>query len=247
MSLIGASGGVVFYSLNSFQHWALWLDKLGLAFHFVLFASFLAVSVLKIFAADAASSCSTILLLSTLVFLHCHVFSEKLSFFQNLISPTFKMRSDITGWKPGRDYVVTLFPQRVSVPDSAVALTILQPELKFRSDRLSFMFEGSFMQPGLIQRGLSILKGDFSSSSSSLMQVGHGCQSAAIEKKERTKCVTLTWLFVYSCLSTCRPPVLSQVLPRAHGASQGSVVAVHRMQDLQQLSRSRKERGEWMC
>lgn len=98
------------------------------------------------------------------------------------------MRSDITGWKPGRDYVVTLFPQRVSVPVSAVALTILQPELKCRSDRLSFMFEGSFMQPGLIQRGLSILKGDFfssSSSSSTLMQVGHGCQSAATGKKKK--------------------------------------------------------------
>lgn len=58
--------------------------------------------------------------------------------------------------------------------------------------------------------------------------------------------MTLTHLFVYVCLSTCRPPVLSQVLPRAHSASQGSVVAVHRMQDLQQLSRSRKECGEWM-
>lgn len=63
---------------------------------------------------------------------------------------------------------------------------------------------------------------------------------------EGGKSLTLTHLFVYVCLSTCRPPVLSQVLPRAHSASQGSVVAVHRMQDLQQLSRSRKERGEWM-
>lgn len=53
---------------------------------------------------------------------------------------------------------------------------------------------------------------------------------------------TLTPLF---CLPTCRPPVLPQVLPGAHGASQGSVVAVHRVQDLQQLSRSREERGEW--
>lgn len=63
---------------------------------------------------------------------------------------------------------------------------------------------------------------------------------------DKKKSVTLTHLFVYACLSTCRPPVLSQVLPRAHSASQGSVVAVHRMQDLQQLSRSRKECGEWM-
>lgn len=105
------------------------------------------------------------------------------------------MRSDITGWKPGRDYAVTLFPQRVSVPDSAVALTILQPELKCRSDRLSFMFERCFMQPGLIQRGLSILKGDFSSSSSSstLMQVGHGCQSAATEKKKKKEQSAWRW------------------------------------------------------
>lgn len=50
------------------QHWALWLDKLGLAFRLVLFALFLAVSMFKIFAADAASSCSTVLLLRSLVF-----------------------------------------------------------------------------------------------------------------------------------------------------------------------------------
>ncbi len=55
-----------------------------------------------------------------------------------------------------------------------------------------------------------------------------------------------TCLCMRVCVSTCRPPILSQVLPRAHSASQGSVVAVHRMQDLQQLSRSRKECGEWM-
>lgn len=98
-----------------------------------------------------------------------------------------------------------------------------------------------FMQPGLIQRGLSIPKGVFFFPPT-MMQVGHGCQSAATKKQS----VTLTHLFVYACLSTCRPPVLSQVLPRAHSASQGSVVAVHRMQDLQQLSGSRKECGEWM-
>lgn len=83
------------------------------------------------------------------------------------------------------------------------------------------------------------------------MQVGHDCQSAGNIKKrececERKVCVMLTCLFVYVCLSTCRPPVLSQILPGAHSASQGSVVAVHRMQDLQQLSGSRKECGEWM-
>lgn len=74
-----------------------------------------------------------------------------------------------------------------------------------------------------------------------MMQVGHICQSAGRKKT----CVKLTHLFVYAFLCTCRPPVLSQVLPRAHSASQGSVVAVHRMQDLQQLSGSRKECGEW--
>lgn len=63
---------------------------------------------------------------------------------------------------------------------------------------------------------------------------------------DKKKFVMLMHLLVYACLSTCRPPVLSQVLPRAHSACQGSVVAVHRMQDLQQLSGSRKECGEWM-
>lgn len=55
----------------------------------------------------------------------------------------------------------------------------------------------------------------------------------------------LVYVRLSVCLSTCRPPVLSQVLPRAHSACQGSVVAVHRMQDLQQLSGSRQECGEW--
>lgn len=143
-----------------------------------------------------------------LFFLHCCVFSEKLSFFQNLISPTFKMRSDITGWKPGRDYVVTLFPQRVCVPDSAVALTILQPELKCRSDRLSFMFEGSFMQPGLIQRGLSILKGDF------LFLLLHWCkwvtavcqQPLKIKRKNKVRDVdVVVCVFVPFYLQATRP------------------------------------------
>lgn len=44
-----------------------------------------------------------------------------------------------------------------------------------------------------------------------------------------------------------RPPVLSKVLTRAYCASQSSVVAVHRMQDLQQLSRSRQKRSECLC
>lgn len=97
-----------------------------------------------------------------------------------------------------------------------------------------------FMQPGLIQWELSIPKGAlffyFNDASGSRLSVSSNKKTS----------VTLIHLFVYACLSTCRPPILSQVLPRAHSASQGSVVAVHRMQDLQQLSRSRKECGEWM-
>lgn len=97
------------------------------------------------------------------------------------------------------------------------------------------------MQPGLIQWGLSIPKG-----ASFFPSYNDASGSRLSVSSNRKNPVTLTHLFVCACLSTCRPPVLSQVLPRAHSTSQGSVVAVHRMQDLQQLSRSRKECGEWM-
>lgn len=125
------------------------------------------------------------------------------------------------------------FPQKVSVPDSAALFTIFQTEQKHHSDRLSFMFEHSLCSQVCSARAL-IPNGACCFFSPTMMQVGHGCQSES---------ATLTLLFVD--VSTCRPPVLSQVLPRAHSASQGSVVAVHRMQDLQQLSRSREECGEW--
>lgn len=44
-----------------------------------------------------------------------------------------------------------------------------------------------------------------------------------------------------------RSPVLSEVLSRAHGTSQSSVVAVHRVQDLQQLSGSREKCCKSFC
>lgn len=139
-----------------------------------------------------------------------------------------------------------LSPQWVSVPDKAVLCATLQTEQKQCSDRFSHLclnalYAARFDSVRAFNSKRSLFCVFFLSPT--MMQVGHGCQSAETKKK---KSVTLKRLLVYSCLSTCRPPVLSQVLPRAHSASQGSVVAVHRMQDLQQLSGSRKECGEWM-
>lgn len=144
------------------------------------------------------------------------------------------------------EIVILLFPQWVSVPDKTIystatlqnskstALTDCHLCLNTLCSQLWFSKGFQFQKEFFFFLFLLLLP-------PAMMQVGHSCQSAAAKEP-----VTLTHLFVYACLSTCRPPVLSQVLPRAHSASQGSVVAVHRMQDLQQLSGSRKECGEWM-
>ena len=58
----------------------------------------------------------------------------------------------------------------------------------------------------------------------------------------------LRWMLsdwdVLCVLLFCRPPVLSEVLPGAHGQGQSPLVAVHRVQDLQQLPGPGQERGE---
>lgn len=72
----------------------------------------------------------------------------------------------------------------------------------------------------------------------------HLCRELSVTAT-RNQCVMLMQLFLCLCVFSYRPPVLPQVFPRAHGTSQSSVVAVHRMQDLQQLSGSGEECGEW--
>lgn len=128
-------------------------------------------------------------------------------------------------------------------------LTSVQTEQKHCSDRLSLMFEHSSCSKVSFIKDFQ-LQMDLPPPSFTVMQVCHSCQSSRLQKNNKKylkeKYMVLMHCSVFVCRSTCRPPVLSQVLPRAHSASQGSVVAVHRMQDLQQLSRSREECGEWM-
>lgn len=59
-----------------------------------------------------------------------------------------------------------------------------------------------------------------------MTQVGQGCLSATARRQFAF--LMRSFLLVLSPC-TSRPPVLSEVLPGAHGASQGSVVAVHRV------------------
>lgn len=140
------------------------------------------------------------------------------------------------------EIVFLLFPQWVSVPDKTILFATLQTAKAQLWQIVIYVWTLS-LQPGLIQWGLSVPKGSLFFFFFFLQW----CKWVmVVSQQPLKKSVTLTHLFVYACLSTCRPPVLSQVLPRAHSASQGSVVAVHRMQDLQQLSGSRKECGEWM-
>lgn len=54
-----------------------------------------------------------------------------------------------------------------------------------------------FMQPGLIQWGLSIPKGAFFFFPPTMMQVGHGCQSAATKKKSQWRWRTCLCMRVY--------------------------------------------------
>lgn len=168
------------------------------------------------------------------------LFLEKLEYFPIKSVVKFSQRPDIVEWKQRTDRL-PLLSSVGFCPRRARLVCFFSNTAKAQPWQIVIYVWTLSLQPGLIQCGLSIPKGAFFPST--MMQVGHSCQSAARTKKKT--CVTLMHFFVYVCLCTCRPPVLSQVLPRAHSASQGSVVAVHRMQDLQQLSGSRKECGEW--
>lgn len=180
-----------------------------------------------------------------------HIFEhlqKKMGFLPDQVSSVvFWLSLDIASWKQMRDCVAPL-PSVAFCPRQGRLVCYSSNRAKASFWQIVIYVWTLFKQPGLIQWGLSIPKGAFFLlSPPTMMQVGHGCQSAAAPATRKKKSLWRWRACLCMCVClTCRPPVLSQVLPRAHSTSQSSVVAVHRMQDLQQLSRSRKECGEWI-